>query len=1260
MSLITRDHLGRWADDASAKSTFPQLISRLVRATTPIDTKITIPWGSATYIGGWDGIVRCNQQARYVPSGVSVWEFGTSKDYKKKANEDYGKRKKEPLGFDPKDVTFIFVTPRTWSDKNEWIQRHKDENFWGDVIVYDGIDLEQWLDESPAVVKWLGVLLGINTDESITLEEYWEEWANSEGYSLSPDCVLAGRKKECDELQARLGGKPSIIGIKASTPDEALAFIAAAIKTLDPDISERCLSTTLIADSEPTFRRLSDSVTTSLNLVARIDNPLVFERARAAGHHVLVPLATDDPRSIGDIITLPPLNREKLIETLEAIGLSAYEVRRYIKESAHDITILRKLLGFPDSGARWLQTQSIEEIIPALLLGRWNEDYPGDIELIEKLSGEKYSDYLVTLQKWQSFSRSPLIQIGHTWRLTSSLEIWSSLATRLVAKDFNALKECFELAYHSNNPIIDTPYNSIVLKRKYSDWAREGLAQSLILVAITKGINSVYLGGDPQIWVDRVVENLLNNADGETWISVDKELPLIAEASPRSFIKALQRSLGSDRPEAMKMFEEKDGFISKTSNHTGLLWALEELAWFPEYLKDASLLLARLTQLDPGGQLSNRPMNSLTEIFLPWHYQTMASLDERVKALRLIAQKEKAVCWDILLKLLPNGMSVSWSTHKMRWRIFRERDTPTYTYQEMWASYSIVVDMLLEICDKDEKALSTLIEIASRKEIGGSMQKKILSWVQTVIHDVAHEEHLVWKTLRKILGQHRAYPDAQWSYTEEELKPFEEMFLRLEPTDLIARYSWLFDDVYPQIPEKVDMTAVDSDKGELVRLQLSIPAQIQGAKELVSHLGLERVLGLRLEVKEPQVLGKTLAKLITKEKEIEIVLYTSLDDDNTYIRFAYEFISEVVKGKEPAWLENLVTRLLEQGCGHKAIANLLIGVSPGTALWSYLETLSPEIQELYWRRLFPHFVHLTDQEIILGVSKLLEYDRAISAVNAAWPCRKRLPSYLLIEVLHRAGVDTPNESKKIMPYKIESVFEELDTRTDVEEQELLDLETLYIPTLTSYDSTRGATSVEDELANNPVAFITILKYLSKPNDENLLAQEQKGLSPEQLQNMATRAWYMLSSWSKIPGMNSDSSIDREKLRAWVERARALAQEASKLEVADEEIGKLFAKYPQDSPFWPEFNIFQMIEDINTEEIKRGYYIGLFNRQGVSCRGFFDGGDIERDRAAYFRDLARATKHDYPAVSEIFEDLERDYLSDARRQDNQATRDALDY
>lgn len=52
MNLVTREHLERWADIPSSKSTLPYLISRLTRATTPTSTKVDIPWGSATYIGG--------------------------------------------------------------------------------------------------------------------------------------------------------------------------------------------------------------------------------------------------------------------------------------------------------------------------------------------------------------------------------------------------------------------------------------------------------------------------------------------------------------------------------------------------------------------------------------------------------------------------------------------------------------------------------------------------------------------------------------------------------------------------------------------------------------------------------------------------------------------------------------------------------------------------------------------------------------------------------------------------------------------------------------------------------------------------------------------------------------------------------------------------------------------------------------------------------------------------------------------------------
>lgn len=81
MNLVTREHLERWADTPSSKSTLPYLISRLVRATTPTSTKVDISWGSATYIGGWDGIVNCEAETAYVPKGVSLWEFGTNVDW---------------------------------------------------------------------------------------------------------------------------------------------------------------------------------------------------------------------------------------------------------------------------------------------------------------------------------------------------------------------------------------------------------------------------------------------------------------------------------------------------------------------------------------------------------------------------------------------------------------------------------------------------------------------------------------------------------------------------------------------------------------------------------------------------------------------------------------------------------------------------------------------------------------------------------------------------------------------------------------------------------------------------------------------------------------------------------------------------------------------------------------------------------------------------------------------------------------------------
>jgi len=152
---------------------------------------------------------------------------------------------------------------------------------------------------------------------------------------------------------------------------------------------------------------------------------------------------------------------------------------------------------------------------------------------------------------------------------------------------------------------------------------------------------------------------------------------------------------------------------------------------------------------------------------------------------------------------------------------------------------------------------------------------------------------------------------------------------------------------------------------------------------------------------------------------------------------------------------------------------------------------------------------------------------------------------------------------------------------------------------------------------------------------------------------------MLEAWEKIPGMQEDGTIDGIKLREWIDEARTLARECGRLEVADSRIGQLLAKYPENSPHWPERKIFQVIEDINTEELKEGYSIGMLKKRGVTIRGAFDGGTIERERAEYFAQLASEVMCYYPNVSEIFSELQGDYERYERERDEEAERAKLD-
>ena len=198
------------------------------------------------------------------------------------------------------------------------------------------------------------------------------------------------------------------------------------------------------------------------------------------------------------------------------------------------------------------------------------------------------------------------------------------------------------------------------------------------------------------------------------------------------------------------------------------------------------------------------------------------------------------------------------------------------------------------------------------------------------------------------------------------------------------------------------------------------------------------------------------------------------------------------------------------------------------------------------------------------------------------------------------------------------------------------------------------------MANSPDFFIEVLKWIYIPTDKALLEKEREGIADEVIQNRAKQAYHLLNSWKKIPGMKEDNSIDQTELKNWVTKTRILAETVSRLEVADAEIGKVLAQYPENIPLWPQEKIFQIIEEINTESIKRNYSSALFNKRSFSSRAAFEGGNIEREKAAYFEKLENDYKNRFPNVAEIFKNLKQGYLFDAQRMDEDAERNKLEY
>lgn len=1162
MDWVKTHDLEKWSGSCDSQGTLPDVVRRLIRVSITDIQKIHFPCGDAVIMSGWDGIVIAGESNAYVPLGTSVWECKTSERVKEKATEDYDKRTKDPLGLDPKQTTYVAVTSRKWPDNDQWCEEKNQEHHWQNVCAIDAVDLEDWLRTCPPVGAWLAKRLRLMPQGVQSLEDEWAQWCQSTQPPITEKIPLAGRMKEHQELLRMLDGEPQEIIVRADSVSEAMSFVCAAIESSPPH-KEHVFARGIAVYKLEAARQLSAHSGLVIALLQGADamsGPLRQQR-----NHVIVPVG-NDAIAQRTTIKLPRADRHEFAAALKSMGLSEEESERLALECGRSVTILRRRkhsshFDAPD----WAKMEHHRDIVPALFAGGWDENSESDKQILKDLAGASDYEAIETrLQGWVNAKDPPLRRVGSVWKLSAPVDAFELLARHLTKGDFDHFATAAVKVLSEIDPALDLPPDERVYAGirekvlKHSAWLRAGIAETILIIAAHGANAEIRSIPDAQRFADDLIRQIFpEKADWRRWGSAQHLLAILAEAAPDPFLEGLERRLEGKAPDLVSLFSE-GGVFGSDSPHTGLLWALETLAWDPQLLPRAALILAKLARLDPGGRLANRPIASLQGIFLCWFPNTNATLTQRLAAVDLILEREPNVGWDLLTTLLPVRHGVGHPTAKPQYRELGSSEREAVTWRIMGEGHREVTARLLARLNADPQRWMVLFH--ALQDLHPDDRQKALELLREQVkqHSFGKNADEIWSTLHRFVNQHRANQHTEWALRNDELDRWEPILALLRPTDPIARNQWLFDNHYPDVPVA---------RKDIKARQEAIQALRQQAlKEIITAGGTDGVLQLVDVSKYPELVAWAVPEVISDVDGCLPLLTGNIDGSATRQHFCAVLSAACLERFGPTWRNRLLHTIHNSHWeGDKAA--LLLKLWPDTpSTWDDVAGLGPETEKLYWERKPALPLLLPPLEAARALQNYLKVKRCIGGLNAVGLEVKGVPGNILVELLNGAITEINEQPADAIHanigFEIGQVFESLYAAGDVEVGTIARLEFGYLPLLRHHRE--APLRLHQLLADDPSLFVDVLKQAFKPAS----GDEEPELDAR-AKNKALLSYELLSSWETVPGSQTDGTINEQKMLSWVQRARELAAVVDRVAIGDQMIGRVLAYSTHDSDgAWP--------------------------------------------------------------------------------------------
>lgn len=1239
------------AKRVSSRATLPLLIRRLAFATTPDLTGLDFHGEEEAERHGWDGQTTSSLGSEKVPMGTSCWELSNSANLPGKPNDDIRAREAALSPQKRKDITFVYVTPRRWAGKNAWAETQRASGKWRDVRAYDADDLSQWLELSVATQIWFAEQIGRPTDGVRSLDRCWVEWASATKPELSPrlfEGSIKANASTIDRWLADKGGRPLVV--TADSIAEGLAWLACAL-------SGHAKESAVVASTPDALRRTAAA---TLGSVIAIDNEEVEKGAGPylASHHIAAVRTKKSIEKDADI-ELDQADYDSFRFALEDMGYAHEEVSALSAQTAQSPTILRRHLATlpalknPD----WSKEGSAlaRKLIPILLAGAWNKSNEWDRTIVSGLAqGTPYEQVERNMLDLLALPDAPVWAIGNYRGIVCRRDALFAVHSSLLDADIEAFLNEAEFILSEDDPALDLEPDKrwsagiYGKKREISGSLRQAIGDMLVLLAVY---------GDERIKgrldkiaprIDRLVERLLLGKPYRNLVALSSDMQSLAEASPSSFLTAIEADLAKADSQTLLMLRPVSPGGFDSPDRTGLLWALELLAWDQAHYLRVVRILTALSEVPINDNYMNKPENSLESLVSCWHPETCVEIDGRIAALKVIVAESPEVGWRICRAQVAEHHRMATPNSRPTYRQIMRSGPRRMTNVEMYQMCDAALDLMLSWSAPDTEKLGELLKIvdqlsdADQQRLTGRVEE----WLAAEPGDDAKSE--LSETLRLLGYSARKKPPKKVTKVSKYLS---DLANRLQPDNPVQKHRWLFAESW--IHES--RAELEDEKFDYEKREKRIADMRDAAMaEVFAAQGVAGILDLLSNGNASYAVGWHLSNAITAEQTIDLVreLIANNDTEMRAKRMtcangllnkdgedgALEYASKVMRTKDglSALNDDAVIRLF-QICPVNA------------ASWRMLEAQRPDLTGRYWRELIPNAWRLEADEMQEMVDKLLRANRPRAAFCSIRFEVEKLGGPTLAKLMRSlvAGGDEEEGTYQLDGYRLSDAMKHLNASRELSMDEMASLEVALVDTLTHNDY--GIPNLEKKISSEPASFVQLIALMYKRRDG--------GTDPEQFQipddankeAIFHNVYRVLDYIRRTPGSNDAGEIDVAALIHWIKEVRAQLADLSRGEIGDQCIGQLLGRcQPGKDGIWPHEAVRLALESVGTEQISRGMELAVYNSRGAVWRGH--GGDQERALESKYRAWAHALAPKHPFTSRMLNNIADGYRLDAEWHD----------